>query len=560
MANCGVMTQNDSKPVHILYVEDDVGLARLFQKKLERAGYAVDLIYDGEAGLAQIRQQGYDIVALDFKLPGYDGLEIMQKLMSVPHPPIIMITGTGNELTAVEAMKLGASDYIVKDPDGAYLDLMPSTIEQVLSRQRLIEEREQAVQALRVRNQKLALLNEAGQALTSILDPQQVLERLLRTLIDLTEADGSSVWLWVPMSREWLECRAVYHHLGQPPLQGVRLRVGEGIAGWVASHNEPAIVPIAAADPRFAHHVDQVAGYLTHSLMAVPLRLGDGLLGVVEVINKREGSFDADDLIFTRTLASSAAIAIHNANLVEALHQRTQDLEARKNELDAFAHTVAHDLQNPLALISGYAELLGAVDFPLSPEDQDKSLRLILENTRKMSNIIEELLLLATVRREDIAITPVDMVRTLREARRRLIHLIEKAGATIREPGSWPVALGYAPWVEAAWVNYLSNALRYGGEPPHITLGAEVLPDKMVRFWVRDEGPGIAREQQSRLFQPFEQVNKIRAQGHGLGLSIVRRIIEKLGGQVGLESDKGQGSTFWFTLPQAENPFGAGED
>ena len=545
------MMQNDSKPVHILYVEDDVGLARLFQKKLERVGYVVDLVYDGEMGLTQIHQQDYDIVALDFKLPGYDGLEIMQKLVGGSHPPIIMITGTGNEQTAVEAMKLGASDYIVKDPDGAYLDLMPSTIQQVLLRQRLIEEREQAVRALQVRNQKLALLNEAGQALTAILDPEQVLERLLRTLIDLTDAAGSSVWLWAPMSREYLECRAVFHHDGQPLLRGLRLREGEGIAGWVARYNKPTIVPSAAADPRFAHHIDQVAGFLTHSLMAVPLHLGSGLLGVIEVVNKQVGTFNQDDLTFTQTLAASAAIAIHNANLVEALHQRTQDLEARKNELDAFAHTVAHDLQNPLALISGYAELLAASDFELSAEDQAKSLRLILENTRKMSNIIEELLLLATVRREDVAIAPVDMTRTLREARRRLVHLMERAGATVIEPASWPWALGYAPWVEAAWVNYLSNALRYGGEPPRITLGSQVQADGMVRFWVRDEGPGIAPEAQSRLFQPFEQVNKIRAQGHGLGLSIVRRIIEKLGGQVGLESDVGQGSTFWFTLPQA---------
>jgi signal transduction histidine kinase len=115
------------------------------------------------------------------------------------------------------------------------------------------------------------------------------------------------------------------------------------------------------------------------------------------------------------------------------------------------------------------------------------------------------------------------------------------------------LALGYAPWVEAAWVNYLSNAVRYGGTPPHIELGCTRQADGMIRFWVRDGGPGISPEQQVRLFQPFEQVNKIRAKGHGLGLSIVRRIIEKLGGKVGVESAVGQGSTFWFTLPQVES-------
>ncbi len=546
------MLQSNVKPVHVLYVEDDVGLARLFQKKLERIGYIVDLVYDGDAGLAQITQQTYDVVALDFKLPGQDGLEIMHKLLDAPHPPIIMITGTGNEQTAVEAMKLGASDYIVKDPDGAYLELMSSTIQQVLLRQQLVIERAQAVAALQKRNQKLALLNEAGQALTSIFDLVQIMSRLLQALIDLTDAAGSSVWLWVPMRHDLLECRAVFHYRGTPPLQGIQVQAGEGVVGWVAQHNQPAIVPNAAADPRFAHRIDHNTGFHTHSIMAVPLRLGDGLIGVIEVVNKREGEFDADDLAFTQTLAASAAIAIHNATLVDALHQRTQDLEARKNELDAFAHTVAHDLQNPLSLISGYAEVLVETDFALTEEEKEKSLGHILENTRKMSNIIDELLLLATVRREDIAISPVDMTRTVKEARRRLLHVIEKSGATLTAPATWPLAMGYSPWVEAAWVNYLSNALRYGGEPPVIELGSVAEAEGMIRFWVRDQGPGIPQEQQTRLFQPFEQVNKIRAKGHGLGLSIVRRIIEKLGGQVGLESQVGQGSTFWFTLPRAD--------
>lgn len=545
------MTENQNKPTHILYVEDDVGLARLFQKKLERAGYTVDLVYDGETGLNQIKEHLYDLVALDFKLPGQDGLEILHRLGDSPHPPIIMVTGTGNEKTAVEAMKLGASDYIVKDPDGAYLDLMPSTIQQVLSRQQLIAERAQAVAALEKRNQKLALLNEAGQALTSIFDLEQIMAQLLQALIDLTDADGSSVWLWVPMSQAMLECRAIFHYQQTPPLLGARIAMGEGVAGWVAQHNQPAIVPDAAADPRFAHRIDHSTGFHTHSLMAVPLRLGDGLIGVIEVVNKREGSFDADDLAFTQTLAASAAIAIHNANLVEALHQRTQDLEARKNELDAFAHTVAHDLQNPLALITGYAEVLVETDFSLTEEEKIKSLTHILENTRKMSNIIDELLLLATVRREDMAIAPVDMARTIKEARRRLSHIIEKSNAVLTIPATWPQAMGYAPWVEAAWVNYLSNALRYGGIPPIIEVGSFIQPDGMICFWVRDQGPGIPQEQQARLFQPFEQVNKIRAKGHGLGLSIVRRIIEKLGGQVGLHSEVGAGATFWFTLPPA---------
>jgi two-component system, sensor histidine kinase and response regulator len=103
--------------------------------------------------------------------------------------------------------------------------------------------------------------------------------------------------------------------------------------------------------------------------------------------------------------------------------------------------------------------------------------------------------------------------------------------------------------VAEVWANYLSNAIKYGGDPPRAELGADLPADGRVRFWVRDNGPGLSPEDQARLFAPFERLHQVRAQGHGLGLSIVRRIVEKLGGEVGVESAVGQGSTFWFTLP-----------
>jgi len=113
-------------------------------------------------------------------------------------------------------------------------------------------------------------------------------------------------------------------------------------------------------------------------------------------------------------------------------------------------------------------------------------------------------------------------------------------------PQSWPDAIGYAPWLEEVWANYISNALRYGGQPPRVELGASTQSDGMVRFWTRDNDPGLPREAQTRLFAPISPIN---TQGQGLGLSIVHRIVEKLGGQVGLESEAGQGNLFFFPLP-----------
>jgi signal transduction histidine kinase len=106
--------------------------------------------------------------------------------------------------------------------------------------------------------------------------------------------------------------------------------------------------------------------------------------------------------------------------------------------------------------------------------------------------------------------------------------------------------------VEEIWVNYLSNAAKYGG--PTVTLGAETTDTGLARFWVHDDGPGVPPEAQGQLFLPFSRVGALDVEGHGLGLSIVRRITERLGGTCGVESAPGMGTRFWFALPLADAP------
>jgi signal transduction histidine kinase len=236
----------------------------------------------------------------------------------------------------------------------------------------------------------------------------------------------------------------------------------------------------------------------------------------------------------------------------QALQEYAQELEARNAELDAFAGTVAHDLKNPLAALLGLAGMLETSYERLSRERQVQSLRNMIESGRRMANIIDELLLLASVRkREQIPRDPLDMGAIVAEAQRRLAPRIAEYGAEISVPATWPLAVGYAPWLEQVWVNYLSNALKYGGRPPEVTIGYDppTSPDAPVRFWIRDNGTGLTPEAQQKLFLEFSRLDQVGTKGHGLGLSIVRRIIDKLGGQVGVESQVGQGSTFSFTLP-----------
>ncbi|MBF0496971.1 MAG: PAS domain S-box protein [Deltaproteobacteria bacterium] len=139
----------EPEPIKVLYMEDNEGLARLVKKRLERAGYQVDIASDGKKGLEMFEKISYDAVAVDQKMPGYDGIEVIRILASQGElPPTVMITGTGDERLAVEAMKLGADDYMVKDIEGRYLELLPSVIEQASQRRLLLHQKRRAEEAL----------------------------------------------------------------------------------------------------------------------------------------------------------------------------------------------------------------------------------------------------------------------------------------------------------------------------------------------------------------------------------------------------------------------------
>ncbi|MCB9102430.1 MAG: hybrid sensor histidine kinase/response regulator [Anaerolineales bacterium] len=237
-----------------------------------------------------------------------------------------------------------------------------------------------------------------------------------------------------------------------------------------------------------------------------------------------------------------------NNLLAEEIAERQKLIE----ELDAFAHTVAHDLKNPLSCVIAHTE---AMDEPwITPEESKKARQAVLEGGYKMKSIIESLLLLARTRQAEVELYPLDMGHIVNQVRQRLAVMLADSQAQLSLPNRWPIALGHELWIEEVWANYVENAVNYGGQPPRLELGAEPQPDGMIRFWIRDNGPGLSPEAQSRLFTPFTKLSQTPSPGYGLGLSIVQRIIDKLGGQVGVTSDgiPGHGSVFSFTLPAAD--------
>jgi PAS domain S-box-containing protein len=263
--------------------------------------------------------------------------------------------------------------------------------------------------------------------------------------------------------------------------------------------------------------------------------------------------------IFDRNLKLSGRLV--QINDVTSLKQTESRLKGEVEErgrliedLDAFAHTVAHDLRSSLGSVYSSSEIMEECIRDGNTELLPEFAGMIKVAAQKAMHLTQELLILATVSHQEIEKKPLDMQRILLEAQKQVKDLIEKSKAKITTENDWPEALGYAPWVEEIWVNYLTNAIKYGGIPPVVTAGAEITPDITIKFWVKDNGDGIPPEKQHLLFQKYMRLEPGKAEGYGLGLSIVKRIIDKLGGSAGLESTgrKGEGALFWFELPAAE--------
>jgi two-component system sensor histidine kinase/response regulator len=243
-------------------------------------------------------------------------------------------------------------------------------------------------------------------------------------------------------------------------------------------------------------------------------------------------------------------------------HPDPDTLNALEAELDALIYFITHDLKNPLSAVMGYAGMLVSDVSCLSEAQIRRSAEVIYLACAKMNHQIADLHALARVRKLDgVTCQPLDMAQIVADVCDMLHDQIAESQAEILYPDRWPEVRGFAPWVEDMWLHYLSNALTHGrypaDSPPQIELGADVQAGEqghsVVRCWVRDYGPGIAPDEQAKLFVSFEQIGSVHHSTRGLGLALVRRIADRLDGSVGVESTgvPGDGCLFFFTLPDA---------
>lgn len=216
-----------------------------------------------------------------------------------------------------------------------------------------------------------------------------------------------------------------------------------------------------------------------------------------------------------------------------------------RKEQRAFGRMVAHEINNPLTHIILQIEA-GLIAGGLGWQD----LLNLKDGALKIQSIVRAMLALSRLHKPHVEVEPLDMRPLVDRAARTLEPLLSEREAELVVPSDLPQALGYGPWVEQVWINYLTNAIKYGGRPPRIEIGW-TRDDEGIRFTVSDNGVGLAPEEQAVVFDEFSRLNHIEVDGHGLGLAIVQRVVTRMNGTVGLESRPQGGSTFFFRLPAA---------
>lgn len=248
-----------------------------------------------------------------------------------------------------------------------------------------------------------------------------------------------------------------------------------------------------------------------------------------------------------RVSMESEAQSSRNRVLEEEINLREQMI----NDLESYADNIAHDLKNPIAVISTYMALLESDLEGQIPEANYRAIQNVTATAEKMNSIVESLLTLARARKQAIMPHPIEMNEVVRRSLERLELPIQQKNADIHILHSLPDALGHSTWLEEVWVNYIGNAIKYGGSPPEIHIGAVPLADGFIRYWISDNGKGLTQDEQHNLFKKFERLGQNKIDGHGLGLTIIKTVVERLGGMVGVTSSgiPGEGSTFSFTLP-----------
>ncbi|WP_179137599.1 hybrid sensor histidine kinase/response regulator [Candidatus Entotheonella palauensis] len=530
---------SSNAPLRILIMEDDVGQARLAQRALQRAGYEVEVAHDGESGLSMFQANTFDVLIVDHQMPEKDGIEVLHMLVAWNAlSPTIMVTGNGDEAVAVEAMKLGAGDYIVKDVDGNYLTLLPAVIERLLDQQRLVEEKQQAESAL---HQTLQELEERVASRTA--DLQRSNEQLRAEIAERARVEEAL-----------RQSEARNRSIVETAIDGI-ITIDE--RGTVESFN-------SAAEHIFGYHAADVIGQNVNILMPSPdreqhdtylkhyLQTGERkIIGIGrEVVGlHQDGTTFSMDLAVGEMLVGDRRMFTGIVRNITDRKQAAQEMQRadRLALVGQLASGLAHEIGTPLNVIAGNAELL-RMDLQAQQFDTD-ILEAIVRQTDRITGLVQQLLTFARAKNEAMGPFPLrePLFHALRLLETRLSH--EGITTSIHVPENLPLLWGAADQVEQVFLNVLVNAWHAMPDGGEVTIHAHELDKDQVQITFRDTGMGMTAEAIDKAFDPFFSTKG--EQGTGLGLAICKQIIDNHQGQMRLESTPGAGATIIIDFIQA---------
>lgn len=413
-----------------------------------------------------------------------------------------------------------------------------------------ITERKRIEEAERQQRALAEALRDTSAIINATLDVREVMDRILDHLGNILPYDTAELLLiegnvaCVEQSRGQNGYTAKQSGdfcipLGQP--SNLRVMIDTG---------RPMVIPNVRD---YEHWITPSGGEWVQGHVGAPIKINDSVIGFLTLASRTDNFFTETHAGWLQAFADQAAIALTNARMYAELCSQASELSGRNRELDAFSHTVAHDLKSPLAGVVGYLGMLRDMESENLSDDGLMMLKQAESSAYHMKQIIESLLLLAQLRSLEQEVGAVDVAAVIKSALTRTSLILQTRNMTVTVDDDLPPVMAYGPWLEEVFANLITNAVKYAGRSnpnPTIHIYADDY-NGQVRYIVADNGMGIAPEQQARLFEAFVRFHAEHAEGLGLGLSIIQRIIRKLGGEVGVESEPGKGSNFWFALPPA---------
>ena len=405
--------------------------------------------------------------------------------------------------------------------------------------------------------EQLQALNEVGETVSSTLVLDEVLFKIILNAVRFADCDGGSIMEYVEADRCFL-ARTTYPSSPDllSGLRRIKIRLDQTLVGRAASEGRPiAIADIGQVERDVHLQLLYEDGW--RSVLAVPVLRDDQIIGVMVVRRKTTGGFSDEILEFMETFASQSALAVFNARLFHELQRKSAELEVASQHKSDFLASMSHELRTPLNAVIGFSEVLLERMFGELNGRQEEYLRDILNSGKHLLELLNEILDLSKVEagRMELELSAFSVRAVIEHAlalvrERAALHGI---AVTFEIDPTLDLITSDELRFKQVMLNLLSNAVKFTPDGGSVSVSAAHTQHRLT-VTVTDDGIGIPPEDQERIFESFHQGRRgaPREEGTGLGLTLCRRIITLMGGEMTLQSEVGVGSTFGFTVPLGE--------